>query len=343
MRLLILFLVMCVLANAALRENKVRLRKTLTNRQTDEISLFKEDVRKMFAKIGVKVLTEGFPAGITLGVKLGQGTYGKVYEGTWDAGGKVAVKVVRPNLESVQELKDTMTAEMDRLIALDTCTHVMKVTAGFFCKKSELPVGIQGDFASIGANAIVVGMVNENIPGGNLAEKWLLLSDAQRYNLMSEFSTGLKCINSNGYVHADIKPLNLMINWAGPDAGAEPKGVIIDVGLMRKLDAATVQCANGGYGYYRNYPYSPADIWDANNCDNAIAHFDEFALGVSFEQTGCDGTAGTKAKALRDTMKTIPGDTAARWNTFIADFNTAKAAVGVDWALKTPGGGYTRP
>lgn len=342
----ILFLVLCVLATATLRGNKERLRKTLTTRQTDEISLFKADVRKMFAKLGVKVLTDGFPAGITVGAKLGEGTYGKVYKGTMDDGsGVVAVKVVRPQGgQSVQSLKTSMEEEMDRLVALAACPHVMKVTAGFFCKKSDLPVGIQGDFGAIGANDIVVGMLNEIISGGNLYEKWLLLSDPQRYNLMIEFSKGFKCIQETGYVHADIKPLNLMIAWASDATGAEPKGVIIDVGLMRKLDVATAQCANGGYAYYRGYPYSPPDIWDATNCDNAIAHFDEYGLGVSFEQTGASPAAGTKAKALRDLMKTIPANTTPRWDDFIAAFTLGKnAGADADYALLTPGGGYTKP
>jgi len=342
----ILFLVLCVLATATLRGNKERLRKTLTNRQSEEISLFKEDVRKMFLKLGVKDLTDGFPAGITLGAKLGEGTYGKVYLGTMDDGsGKVALKVVRPSRgQSVQSLKTTMTEEMDRLVALADCPHVMKVTAGFFCKKSDLPAGIQGDFGTIGANDIVVGMINEIIAGGNLAEKWLLLSNPQRYNLMIEFSKGFKCINTKGYAHADVKPLNLMIAWAGDATGSEPKGVIIDVGLMRKLDVATAQCANGGYRFYNYYQYSPPDITDATNCDNAIAHFDEYGLGQSFAETGCTDAAGTKAKALRDTMKTIPGDTNARWDTFITDFTSGKdAGADADWALITPGGGYTKP
>jgi serine/threonine protein kinase len=345
MRLLLL-LVLCFLANATLRENKERLRKTLTHHQTDEISMFKEDVRKMFAKLGVKVLTDGFPAGITLGAKLGEGTYGKVYEGTMDDGsGKVAVKVVRPQGgQSVQALKTSMEEEMDRLIALADCPHVMKVTAGFFCRKNQLPMAIRGDFGAIGDTDIVVGMINEIIAGGNLAEKWLLLSDPQRYNLMIEYSKGFKCINTKGYAHADVKPLNLMITWAGPDAGAEPKGVIIDVGLMRKLDAATQQCKDGGYSYYRYYKYSPRDITDATNCDNAIAHFDEYGLGQAFAETGASDAAGTKAKALRDTMKTIPDNTTPRWDTFIGDFTLGKnAGANADWALLTPGGGYTKP
>jgi len=329
----LLVLATCFLVTA-LQENKLHFsaaRRASAHKHTEHAA--------SFAKLGIHLTPEdALPAKVIFGAKLGAGAFGVVFQGEWERklwfNKKIAIKLVKQsNGQDENALIAAVTAEGSMLDTIKDCKFVLKVDTAFKCQKKDLPVAVQAEFADVAATGLLLGLVTNFAEGGELKDHWKSMSGKQRYSVMKDYATALKCIKGVGYVHRDVKPGNLMIKWNGND----PEGMVIDVGLMATHADAKARCLDTTGPKAGTSPGTPTYYPDQlltqteEACTQAVAHWDEFSLGKSFEEIGANddmGKCGVKAKALRDSMKTI-GAQDVNWDGHISEFGAGYSSLPV--------------
>lgn len=139
--------------------------------------------------IDAKELTYG-------GKPLGEGAYGKVYQGTHARFGDVAVKVINMTAE--------LSEEMQRKVR----------------KEASVMIGIRSrylvEFRGICLNPCLIVM--ELMPGGNLLR--LLHSSAKlswtaRFRMAADIALGLQHLHQFNVLHCDLKSLNVLLDKEG--------------------------------------------------------------------------------------------------------------------------------
>jgi len=222
MRPVLLILAVCALGSA-LRANRIQITKRRAKVQQGLSQEEFESFRRSFAKLKIDFV-DHFTGLATVGTKLQEGGNGAVFKGKLTADGSaVAIKVVFENGNGIDTIKGLVKSEGDLLEALNGCPNMLKVKSIFVAPKSEFPTEIQ-DLYPIGDK--IVGLIMSLSRGGDLFDKWDECSTAQRYVLMEQYATSLKCMYDAGYVHADIKRENLMIDWDSDNVGANPVAVV---------------------------------------------------------------------------------------------------------------------
>jgi serine/threonine protein kinase len=326
-------------------------------------------LNEIFSKVGVHLDPEqGFPAKLTVTAnELGRGAFGVVFSGTWSrffvSDYKVAVKLLIPvQGKTNQQLVDTVKDEATNLELIGDCKFVLQVKTAFVCTKADLPAAIQSVdvFSALANGDQIVGLVTFIANAGKLSEHKDEMSGKQRLQVLEDYAKGLGCLQGKGFVHRDIKPDNLMMEFDGSD----PRGVIIDFGLMTTIADATSLCQRGGAG--GTLAYMPPEIKPpqpgtaGSDCVNGIKYFDGWSLGKVFEECGCDARAGSDAQALLADMQNIAksptdwADIASRFTTgrkdlpapkldkFNVDANEDKYRQST-WKLSMQGDGYKKP
>ncbi|MFB4301186.1 peptidylprolyl isomerase [Actinomadura sp. NTSP31] len=164
--------------------------------------------------------------GYRLTGRVGEGAQGTVYLGESDDGERVAVKVLRAEIDGDQRARTLFDREL---------AAARRVAP--FCTARVLAAGTDGDAAYI---------VSEYIDGPSLRELVAgrgPMPEPELRRLAIGTATALAAIHEAGVVHRDFKPANVLL---GPDG---PK--VIDFGVARPLEAtsATLTGAVGTPAY----------------------------------------------------------------------------------------------
>ncbi|WP_030731902.1 WD40 repeat domain-containing serine/threonine protein kinase [Streptomyces sp. NRRL S-237] len=201
-------------------------------------------------------------AGYWLAARLGAGGQGTVYEAYDEAGQRVAVKVLRPELVSRPDIAGRFAKEV---------LAAQRVEA--FCTARVLASGIDGERPYI---------ISEFVPGRDLRravrDSGPLTGDAL-VRLATGVATALAAIHRAGVVHRDLKPDNILLGSDGPR--------VIDFGIARTEDMSLTAT-----GHLMGTPgYMAPEVLTGQRADGAA---DVFAWGavMLFAATGRDPFRG---------------------------------------------------
>ncbi|MFG2229216.1 protein kinase [Streptomyces sp. NPDC048723] len=201
-------------------------------------------------------------AGYWLAARLGAGGQGTVYEGYDEAGQRVAVKVLRPELVARPDIAGRFAKEVLAAQRVES-----------FCTARILESGTDGERPFI---------VSEFVPGRDLRkavrDSGPLTGDAL-VRLATGAATALAAIHRAGVVHRDLKPDNILL---GPDG---PR--VIDFGIARTADMSLTDT-----GHLMGTPgYMAPEVLTGRRADGAA---DVFAWGavMLFAATGRDPFRG---------------------------------------------------
>lgn len=201
-------------------------------------------------------------AGYWLAARLGAGGQGTVYEAYDEAGQRVAVKVLRPELVARPDIAGRFTKEVLAAQRVES-----------FCTARVLESGTDGERPYI---------VSEFVPGRDLRkavrDSGPLTGDAL-VRLATGAATALAAIHRAGVVHRDLKPDNILL---GPDG---PR--VIDFGIARTEDMSLTAT-----GHLMGTPgYMAPEVLTGRRADGAA---DVFAWGavMLFAATGRDPFRG---------------------------------------------------
>ncbi|MFD8952134.1 WD40 repeat domain-containing serine/threonine protein kinase [Streptomyces xanthophaeus] len=201
-------------------------------------------------------------AGYWLASRLGAGGQGTVYEAYDEAGQRVAVKVLRPELVARPDIASRFAKEVLAAQRVES-----------FCTARVLESGLDGERPYI---------VSEFVPGRDLRkavrDTGPLTGDAL-VRLATGAATALAAIHRAGVVHRDLKPDNILL---GPDG---PR--VIDFGIARTDDMSRTAT-----GHLMGTPgYMAPEVLTGQRADAAA---DVFAWGavMLFAATGRDPFRG---------------------------------------------------
>ena len=214
---------------------------------------------------------------------LGRGGMAQVYLGLQESMEReVAIKVMLPQLLVDPSFGDRFLREA-RIAAKLAHPHIVAV----------IDVGVSGD---------LYYMAMEYHPGGDLKgriRKGLGHKDAIR--IMKEIASALDYANSNGFVHRDIKPDNILFSRSG-------SAVLSDFGIARAANSGTQLTATGsvvGTPHYMSPEQAQGKPVDGRA--------DLYSLGVMFYQMVVGGVPfdGDSAmsigiKHIRDPIPQLP-------------------------------------
>ena len=231
--------------------------------------------------------------GFTILKTLGRGGMAQVYLGMQESMDReVAIKVMLPQLLVDPSFGDRFLREA-RIAAKLAHPHIVAV----------IDVGVAGDFYY---------MAMEYHPGGDLKgkiRKGLGQKDAIR--IMKEVAAALDYANSQGFVHRDIKPDNILFSRSG-------SAVLSDFGIARAANSGTQLTATGsvvGTPHYMSPEQAQGKPVDGRA--------DLYSLGVMFYQMLVgkvpfegDSAMSIGIKHIRDPIPRLP-DHLAKYQTFL--------------------------
>ncbi len=209
--------------------------------------------------------------GFRVGVKIGEGGLGAVYE-AWDESleRKVALKVLKRG--TTQEARDRILAEARKAAGLQ---HPSIVTIHSVATGGDSP-----------------GIVMERVHGSPLHLAATSLSWRKKARLLRSVASGLAAAHERGIIHRDLKPDNILVT-----AELEPK--ILDFGLALGAEAAS----RGTRGFAGTPLYaSPEQV----RGDALTPATDVFSFGVVMFQilTGRPPFSGETVAKLLDAIET---------------------------------------
>lgn len=224
---------------------------------------------------------------------LGRGGMAQVYLGMQESMDReVAIKVMLPQLLVDPSFGDRFLREA-RIAAKLAHPHIVAV----------IDVGVAGDYYY---------MAMEYHPGGDLKgriRKGLGHKDAIR--IMKEIASALDYANSQGFVHRDIKPDNILFSRSG-------SAVLSDFGIARAANSGTQLTATGsvvGTPHYMSPEQAQGKPVDGRA--------DLYSLGVMFYQMLVgkvpfegDSAMSIGIKHIRDPIPQLP-DHLAKYQTFL--------------------------
>ncbi|WP_157963735.1 serine/threonine-protein kinase [Actinocorallia populi] len=143
--------------------------------------------------------------------RLGRGGMGIVYLGQAPDGGRVAVKVITPDLADDARFRDRFRREVD------AARRVQR-----FCTAAVLDAELESP---------PLYVVTQYVPGPTLDQAVRdngPLRDADLEGLAVGMATALSAIHAAGLVHRDLKPSNVLLSPLGPR--------VIDFGIARTVD-----------------------------------------------------------------------------------------------------------
>lgn len=187
--------------------------------------------------------------------ELGKGSFGKVYEITFE-GKQSAIKVIKnPAIEGVKSLK-----ELDIMSRLEH-PHLMsaKIIISDCCLENSSKVGIVMDLA-------------ERDMHKAMYDKTFLLSS--RLKILKQVTEGLQFLHEENYLHLDIKPLNILL------FKNNSYGKLSDFGLSLRTE-------EGAKGIFKDFPieiitvtHRSINVLQGNK--RYTAADDVWALGITF-------------------------------------------------------------
>ena len=117
--------------------------------------------------------------------------------------------------------------------------------------------------------------VMEYLDGGNLkdfVEKNGALDEAVAVAYVGQLASALEKVHSNGLLHLDIKPANVMLNESG-------EAVLIDFGISKHYDEGGAQTSSGLVGTSEGY--APLEQYEAASLKTFTPATDIYALGAT--------------------------------------------------------------
>lgn len=117
--------------------------------------------------------------------------------------------------------------------------------------------------------------VMEYLPGGNLktmVDENGALDENTAIAYIRDLAKALNEVHSNGLLHLDVKPANVMINRCG-------KAVLIDFGISKHYDECGAQTSSGLIGTSEGY--APLEQYEAASLKTFTPATDVYALGAT--------------------------------------------------------------
>jgi serine/threonine-protein kinase len=143
---------------------------------------------------------------------LGEGAVGTVFAATTDDGGRVAVKLLRPELGRERVARARF--EREARLARGLTTHVVPIL-------------------ELGESDGISYLVMPYYRGGSLAMRLRALGRldvAEARDLAAQLGKGLDALHGQGIIHRDVKPSNVLLDGEGTAA-------LTDFGLARAEDS----------------------------------------------------------------------------------------------------------
>ncbi len=156
---------------------------------------FFKNLQDKLREMNVNIITE---VEVTkLRPSIGQGTFGKVYKGTYQ--GKVIA------IKKILLKDDNFDCDENTQKALYDITNEIKSV--LYVSNSKIPL-----FYGIWKNLGKYNLIFEFCPGKNLKDAYHFLNDKQKFSVCLQLSELLQTIHSSNLIHRDIKPSNIMID-----------------------------------------------------------------------------------------------------------------------------------
>lgn len=231
--------------------------------------------------------------GFTIRKELGRGGMAQVYLGIQDSMDReVAIKVMFPQLLIEPSFSERFLREA-RIAAKLAHPHIVAI----------IDVGVANDLHY---------MAMEYQPGGDLSDRISEgLSESDSIRILKDIATALDYAHSNGFLHRDIKPDNILFSRSGST-------VLSDFGIARATDGGTQLTATGSVIGSPHY-MSPEQAMGQQVDGRA----DLYSLGVMFYQMlvgmvpfDGDSAMSIGIKHIRDPVPKLPSHL-AKYETFL--------------------------